>query len=173
MTTEGSDLSRSRFTDEPTRPRAKVCKVCCDLPDRRPVPKCPGCGHASTAKVDEPHAHPEPVWYEPPKPAPVVVVETTVSPPRRIAAPLPGPRKVILPARYIEAAESVAAAYGLTLEDLRAPNRTASLVRVRREAMRAVRALGASYPETGAVFCRDHGTVMNALRVLKRWRVAV
>lgn len=71
--------------------------------------------------------------------------------------------RIILPA-YITEAERIAAIYGVTLDDLRKKDRCKSIVIVRKRAMKAVRDLGASLKEVGAVFERDHTTVIHSLR---------
>ena len=58
--------------------------------------------------------------------------------------------RIILPT-YITEAERIAAIYGVTLDDLRKKDRCKSIVIVRKRAMKAVRDLGASLKEVGAV----------------------
>jgi len=59
----------------------------------------------------------------------------------------------------------VAKRHGLTVEDLRGPERRQAAVRARHEAMAIIRAQGRfSLPQIGKFFNRDHTTVIHALR---------
>ena len=72
------------------------------------------------------------------------------------------------PPRLFDIARDIANANGMTLDELTAPERNASIVRVRVAAYLALRSAGASYPEIGAVMKRDHTTVLSAVRKARR-----
>src|SRR5262249_11689557 len=64
----------------------------------------------------------------------------------------------------------VAAAHGVSVEDLRGPRRFPHIVCARHAAMRRVHQAfqAKSFPEIGRVFARDHTTVMYALGRLRK-----
>lgn len=86
----------------------------------------------------------------------VSVPSRTPWPPRKLA----GAR----PMRQI--AHEMAVRHELTLEDLKGPDRSKRIARVRFAAMAAIRhQTGFSFPQIGAFFGgRDHTTVMHAIR---------
>jgi len=60
-------------------------------------------------------------------------------------------------------AMSVAKKHGVSVAELLGRGRTASIARARRELYAVTKdTLGLSYPETGALFGRDHTTIMHA-----------
>lgn len=69
-----------------------------------------------------------------------------------------------------EIAAAAQEATGFTLADLRSPCREHPLVHVRQEAMALAAAQGFSLPQVGRFFCRDHTTVLNAIRSVERRR---
>lgn len=72
-------------------------------------------------------------------------------------------RTVVYPALR-RTLERVAGAYGLTPRDMYGRDRRLRVARVRQLAMALCRETGASYPEIGVAFSRDHTTVMAACR---------
>ncbi len=70
-------------------------------------------------------------------------------------------------------AGAVALAHGLTTGDLRSRSRSTRISRVRADAMLLIRELlELSFPAIGALFFRDHSTVMHACDVARARRLA-
>ncbi len=71
---------------------------------------------------------------------------------------------------------AIARSHSVALRDVLGRSRTLRVVEARRVAMAYARSLGLSYPEVGALFGRDHSSVMFALgavtKVRPRRRVA-
>ncbi|WP_226552963.1 helix-turn-helix domain-containing protein [Celeribacter naphthalenivorans] len=67
-------------------------------------------------------------------------------------------------------ATRVAEKYGITLGDLRGPERTRNIAHPRQEAMAAIRAArpDMSLPQIGRFFNRDHTTVIHGIRAVEK-----
>jgi chromosomal replication initiator protein len=74
----------------------------------------------------------------------------------------PGLRPVF--AEAVAVMEDTASRAGLSLQELRSLDRSATLAKTRAIAMWRVRQLGLSYPEIGRLFGRDHTSVIAAVR---------
>lgn len=91
----------------------------------------------------------------------------------RTAAPsqvdiIPGAEKMIRRCQ-----QAVCDATNLKLPDLLSARRQASLTRPRHLAMwLAIECTRASYPRIGRAFCRDHSTIIHAIRSFERHRAA-
>jgi len=76
------------------------------------------------------------------------------------------------PSLYLLASE-ISGQHGLSLDELREPNRNRSMYRIRQEVAIALRNAGASYPECGLVLNRDHTSVMHMVRTAAPLRSGV